>query len=188
MKYLLTCFISLALIASFNVSAKGGGSFGGGGRSSFGGGSYSRGSSGGSFGRSSGSGSFGRGSGSSSGKSNSSGSKSSSGSFGKSGSSNSYGHSSTPYVPRVTKSFGRTITEPEHYRSIPINHVYVYRPMYSSGNSFFYYYFWYHMFFGRTYYNSGANTVNNLTCNTDSDCSSGMYCDLILNPRVCQRK
>lgn len=177
MKYLLTCFISLALIASFNVSAKGGGSFGGGGRSSFGGGSYSRGSSGGSFGRSSGSGSFGRGSGSSSGKSNSSGS-------------NSSGRSSTPYVPRVTKSFGRTVIEPEHYRSVPISHVYVVRPIYSysSGNSFFYYYFWYHMFFGRTYYHPGTNTVNNLTCNTDSDCSSGMYCDLILNPRVCQRK
>lgn len=188
MKLLMTCLISLMLVVGLDASAKGGSFGGGGGRSSFGGGSISRGSSGGSFGRSSGSGSFGKGSSSSSGGSfgkGSSGSKGSSGgSFGKSSS----GSKST-YTPRTSKSFGRTVTQPEHYYSRPINHVYIYSPGYYSGHSFFYYYFWYHMFFGHTTYNGGGGMNNGpVTCNTDSDCNVGMYCDMILNPRVCQRK
>lgn len=180
MKYLLTCFISLLLAVGLNASAKGG-SFGGGGggRSFGGGGSFSRGSSGGgSFGRSSGSGSYGK-------------SGSSGGSFGKGSSSGSYGKS-TSAAPKYSKSYGRTVYEAPGYRSnVPTNHVYIYRPgAYDSGHSFLYYYFWYHMLFGHSnYYNAGSNTVgNNLTCSSDADCNKGMYCDLILNPRVCQRK
>lgn len=109
------------------------------------------------------------------------------GSFGRSSGSGSYGRSAAP-APKVSKSFGRTVYTHESYGYRPINHVYIMSPGYHTGTSFFEYYFWYHMLFGHSnYYNSGSNTAS-LTCSSDNDCAAGMYCDIILNPRVCQRK